>query len=163
MAEQTKTTETKDTVTKATETKETVKISGKLLSAYTHQESDEKTGEVKQTNILSISTDGVNIDGAKGEKFWAFFDALYDGVKPKWIPEWYKDRSKGKVTFKSRYNIAVKIDDTDDRMSFAQFVERGLIRNADVTLKLNVKDNTLYPSALLINEDGEIYDAFENF
>lgn len=162
MAEQ-KTTETKDIVTKATETKETVKISGKLLSAYTHQESDEKTGEVKQTNILSISTDGVNIDGAKGEKFWAFFDALYEGVKPKWIPDWYKDRSKGKVTFKSRYNIAVKIDDTDERMSFAQFVERGLIRNADVTLKLNVKDNTLYPSALLINEDGEVYDAFENF
>ena len=157
------TTETKATVTKTTETKETVKISGKLLSAYTHQESDEKTGEVKQTNILSISTDGIDIDGDKDEKFWAFFDGLFEGVKDKWLPNWYKDRSKGKVTFKSRFNIAVKIDDTDERMSFAQFVERGLIRNANVTLKLNVKDNTLYPSALLINEDGEIYDAFENF
>lgn len=161
MADQ-KTTETKDTA-KTTLSKDTVKITGKLLSAYTHQESDEKTGEVKQTNIISMSTDGIDIDGAKGEKFWSFFDGLYDGVKPKWIPDWYKDRSKGKVTFKSRYNIAVKIDDTDERMSFAQFVERGLIRNADVTLKLNVKDNTLYPSALLINEDGEVYDAFENF
>ena len=140
---------------------EVVKIEGNVRSAYSTTEKDEQ-GEVnKVTNIVSLYSDGLTVDGS--EKVSEFFEGLFSGVSnKKYIPSWFKE-SKDYIVLKSKFNIPCKIDDTDEQFSWIQFVERGNINNAHVIVKCNVKNNTIYPSCMLILSEGEPYDAFKDF
>ena len=141
--------------------KESVFIDGVLRSAFTHEDKNEDGSIVKKTNVITIFSDPVSIDGSDTEKAWVFFDSIYEGKPNKYVPKWYKERSG--VTFKSVYNVPVRIKDSDKRMSFEEFVKRGLIRGAKIHLKANVKEQALYPVAFEVIEDGEEYDAFADF
>ena len=139
-----------------------VHITGNLRSAFTHDDTNEDGSIVKSTHIISLfNDDEISIDGADSSKVWDFFDGFYAGKPNKYVPSWYKDKSG--VTLKSRYNVPIRILDTGERLSFDEFVKRGLIRNASVDILCNVKDSGVYPAAMQINEDGEEYDAFANF
>ena len=146
---------------KATKTnKETVVIAGVIKSAFTHVEKNDDGSVKSKTNIITLfSDDNLKIDGS--EKIWEFFDAFYSGLSPKWTPNWYKEKTG--VSLKSAYNVPVLIVDTDERLSFDQFVERGLIRGANVQIKCNVKESAIYPSAMKVITDGDEYDAFADF
>ena len=147
---------------KATTTKDTTIFEGVLKSAFTHVEKNDDGTIVKSTHILSIfNDDDLRRDGFDHDEAWAFLDEFYSGKPAKYVPNWVKDKKD--LVFKSAYNVYVKIEDTDERLSFDEFVDRGLIRGAKVRLKCNVKDAAIYPSALLILEDGEEYDAFADF
>lgn len=146
------------TVKKA-DAKETCIFDGVLKSAFTHQQKNDAGEVTGVTHVIQLFPDGLKIDDS--EKVWEFFDGFYNGVASKWVPEWYKEK-KG-VTVKSNYDIPVKIVDTDERFSFPQFVDRGMIRNAKVLVKCNIKESALYPIAMKIVEDGEVYDAFKDF
>ena len=153
------------TTNKATKTnketnKETVIIAGVIKSAFTHVEKNDDGSIKSKTNVISLfADDNLSIDGSP--KIWEFFEGFYQGLAPKWIPNWFKERSG--ISLKSSYNIPVMIVDTGDRLSFEEFVERGLIRGASVQIKCNVKDSAIYPSAMKVIADGEEYDAFKDF
>lgn len=140
--------------------KETTVIAGVIKSAFTHVEKNDDGSIKSKTNVISLfADDNLTIDGSA--KIWEFFDAFYNGLAPKWVPNWYKEKTG--VSLKSSYNIPVMIVDTGDRFSFEEFVERGLIRGASVQIKCNVKDSAIYPSAMKVITDGEEYDAFKDF
>lgn len=149
------------------DTKATVKLFGNLKSAYNTQNKDDNGNVTKSTNIISLYREGLAMEDDTGERkeggsLQEVFDTMYKGVAKKWIPDWYKE-DKDFMSVKSSYNIPCKIDDEGIQMSFAEFVERGNIRDAEVIVKCNVKDSTLYPNAMLIVTEGKPYDAFENF
>ena len=125
-----------------------------LISAYQKSQATD-TGKVSK-NKLNVSTD----DNA----LWEKLAKVYENTPKKFIPEWYKNRDdKNMVSLKSSYDIHVKIDDTGDKYTFEEFVDRGLIRGAKIRVKANIKDYCIYPSAFVVYEDGEPYDAFEGF
>ena len=138
----------------------TVKFEGKLRSAYTHTEKDDNGNVSKITNVLTISRDGLTVDGS--DKVQEFFDGFYKNTAKKWIPDWFKE-DKPFIVLKSAYNIHVKLDELDKKMSFSEFVERGNIGGADVIVKCNQRENAIYPSAMLVLTEGEPYDAFADF
>ena len=147
--------------TNETNEKETIKFDGKLKSAYNHVDKDDNGNVVKSTNIISIFRNE-ELECDASQPVDEYFDSFYEGKFKKWIPDWYKE-NKDFFTVKSAYNIPVMIDEEKKQMSFAEFVERGNIRDAHVVLKCNVKDNAIYPNAMLVLEEGKPYDAFENF
>ena len=140
--------------------KETIIIEGSLKSAFSHEEKNEDGSIVKVTHVLSVYRPGVKIDGS--EKANEFFDGFYDGKPAKYVPSWHKEK-KDAIVLKSAYNVPVKIEDSGERLSFDDFVERGLIRNASVQIKCNVKEQAIYPSAVKVITDGEEYDPFADF
>ena len=141
-------------------------ITGTLKSAYTHSEkkiNKNREEYVETTHIITIFADGSeSMDGSDSSKLWDYFSGMYADVPAQWVPDWFKDKT-GVIVFKSQYNVPVKLASTNERMSFNEFVDRGLIRGAKIRLKVNLKKQAIYPSALLIEEDGEEYDAFKDF
>ena len=149
-------------MSKENKNKEQTHITGTLRSAFTHEEKNEDGTIIKATHIITLSNDdSLSMDGSSADKVWEFFEGFFDGKPKKYIPNWFKDRSG--ITIKSNYNVPIRIADTDERLSFDEFVKRGLIRDAKVNVLCNIKDSALYPVAMQIDEDGVIYDAFENF
>ena len=138
--------------------KDVIIIKGKLRSAFVHTEKNSDGTIIKETKVIILNEDGQNIDG---QDFWEFFDEFFKGKSAKWIPNWYKEK-KG-ISLKSEYNIPVLINDTEERFTFSEFVERGLIRDAEVSIKCNVKESAVYPSAMRVVKDGAEYDAFSDF
>lgn len=148
--------------TKNNETVETIKIEGRVKSAYSHTEKDDNGNVVSRTNVISLYRDGLKIGDGK-TSVEDFFNEMYKGVSnQKFIPAWHKE-NKPFISIKSSYNIHVKIDELNTQMSFVDFVERGNINGAEVVVKCNVKPNALYPSAMLVVKEGEPYDAFKDF
>ena len=135
-------------------------VKGALKSTYNHTEKDDNGNVKSSTNVISIFKDGAT-DG-EGKDINKFFTDFYKGKNAKWIPEWFKG-DKDFLTLKSAYNIPVKTEFDGRQMSFAEWVERGNIRGAKVTVKCNVKESSVYPNAMLVHEDGEPYDAFAEF
>lgn len=135
-------------------------LKGSLKSSYNATEKDDNGNIIKSTNIVSIYKDGAT-DG-DGKKAIDFFTGFYKGKNQKWLPDWFKS-DKDIIVVKSAYNIPVMTEWDKKQMSFAEWVERGNIRNAKVTIKCNVKESAIYPNAMMVHEDGEPYDAFAEF
>lgn len=151
-------TETKAVETKKDDDKKQIIIKGVLKSAFTHQKKNDDGAIISETNVLILFPDGQTIDGMD---FWEFFDGFFAGKGSKWVPNWYKE--KNGITLKSEYNIPILITDTEERLTFSEYVERGLIRDAEVSIKCNVKESAVYPSAMKVIKDGTEYDAFADF
>lgn len=134
-------------------------IKGLLKSTYNHTDKDDNGNVAKSTNIITIFSDDAKIDDKPALDF---FKSFYDGKPSKWIPNWIKE-DKDFIAVKSSYNIPVKLEEEDRQMSFAEWVERGNIRGASVTVKCNIKDSAVYPNAMLVHSEGEPYDAFAEF
>lgn len=139
---------------------ETIKFEGTLKSSFNHTEKDDNGNVSKSQNVIALFREGLLVDGA--DRVQEYLDVFYKDKAKKWIPDWYKE-NKDYISLKSSYNVPVMIEDTKEQMSFAEWVERGEIRGAKVTLKCNVKESAMYPSAMLVHEVGEPYDAFANF
>ena len=146
--------------------KVTIKFHGTLKSAFNSENKNDNGNVVKSTNIINLYREGLQLekDGEtiEGLDLDTFFDDLFESVAKKWVPDWYKEE-KDFISAKSTYNIPCMIDDEKKQMSFAEFVERGNIRDAKVILKCNLKNNAFYPNAMMILEEGTPYDAFEDF
>lgn len=140
--------------------KEVTYFKGKLKSSFSVTEKDDNGNVKKVNNVVSLFREDLTMDDS--EKVTEFFEGFYKNTAKKWIPDWHKE-GKDYISLKSSYNIPVKIEDENKQMSFSEWVDRGEIRGAYVTLKCNIKDNALYPSALLVHEVGEPYDAFADF
>ena len=124
-------------------------VMAELKSAYTHKGAEDD----KMYNYVSFYP--------KKDDVWKILDDLYKDAKDKWIPSFYKKREEQKfIKLKSSFDIPVKIRDTDDKFSFTDFIDRGLIRGAEISIKLNIKDQALYPVCIVVEKDGEEYDAF---
>lgn len=136
-----------------------VYIKGLLKSTYNHADKDDNGNIIKSTNIITIFSDDATIEDKPAMEF---FKSFYDGKPSKWIPNWIKEK-KDFIAVKSAYNIPVMIEDEQKQMSFAEWVERGNIRGASVTVKCNIKDSAVYPNAMMVHTEGEPYDAFADF
>lgn len=142
----------------------TIYFKGTLKSTYNHEDKDDNGNVVKSSNIISVFSEDLEGFDADGKVFDVtdFFNTFYKGKTAKWVPDWYKEK-KDFITLKSSYNVPVKVVTEDKQMSFAEWVERGEIRGAVVTIKCNVKESAIYPNAMLVHQVGEPYDAFAEF
>lgn len=141
-----------------------------IKSAFTHAEKDDDgklTGEV--TNVIILYPD-VESD----PDIWDLLEKLYEHTADKWIPNWFKDRSR--ITLKSAYNIPVQIADANaidlDEikeksekciLTFSDFVKRGYIEGSRCMILCNIKESAVYPKAVRIINDGKEYDPFADF
>lgn len=133
----------------------TIFFEGVLVSAYKKSQTSSDGSKVSK-NKVNITTDDKNL--------WDVLAKVYENTPKKFIPEWFKNRDdKNMVSLKSTYDIPIRIDETGDKFTFEAFCDRGLIRGAKVKMKCNVRDFSVYPSAMVVYEEGEAYDAFEGF
>lgn len=127
---------------------------GVLVSAY--KKSQGENGNKVSKNKINVSSDDNSV--------WERLTKIYENTPKKYIPEWFKNRDdKNMISLKSTYDIPVRIEETGEKFTFDEFCERGLIRGAKVKMKCNIRDYSVYPSAMVIYEDGEEYDAFAGF
>lgn len=141
--------------------KKVIYFKGTLKSSYSADDKDDNGNVIGIVNTISLYRDGLTVDDS--DKVDEFFKGCFKNTTKKYQPTWWKE-DKDACTFKSRYNVPVKIEETDEQMTFAQWVDRGEIRGALVTLKCNlVNDSVVYPSAMLVHKVGEPYDAFADF
>lgn len=141
--------------------KKVIYFKGKLKSSFSADEKDDNGNVIGISNNINLFLEDLTVDGS--DKVGEFFAGIFKNTAKKYVPTWFKE-DKDYCKFKSRYNIPVKIENEDKQMTFAQWVDRGEIRGAEVTLKCNlVNGSVLYPSAMLVHEVGEVYDAFAEF
>lgn len=118
------------------------------------------------TLFSAYAKDGKNklVISSNDKNLWKLFDDIYATAQKRWVPEWYKNRDeKNLIVLKSAYEIPFLINATGERLSMDDFIERDLIRGAEVKIKCNVKESCIYPSAVKVFTDGEAYDAFADF
>ena len=95
---------------------------------------------------------------------WKDIDAFYEGVTAKFVPQWAKD--KDHMMLRSTYDVPVKLPD-GSKVTFQEFVDRGLIDGAKISVKVTFSPETdnagaaIYPAAVRIFEDGVEKDPFE--
>lgn len=141
--------------------KKVIYFKGTLKSSYSVEVKDDNGAVTGIENKLLLYRDGLTVDDS--DKVNEFFEGCFKNTTKKYQPTWWKE-DKDACSFKSRYNVPVKIEETEEQMTFAQWVDRGEIRGALVTLKCNlVNDSVVYPSAMLVHKVGEPYDAFADF
>lgn len=141
--------------------KTVIYFKGTLKSSFSADEKDDNGNVIGISNNINLFLDGLTVDGS--DKVNEFFAGIFKNTAKKYVPTWFKE-DKDYCKFKSRYNIPVKIENEDKQLTFAQWVDRGEIRGASVTLKCNlVNGSVIYPSAMLVHEVGEVYDAFAEF
>lgn len=122
-------------------------FSATLQSAYKHADDD---GTVK--NIINVVPDDT-------EKVFKAVAPVFDKTGEDFTPTWFK--SKEYMLLKSTFDIKVKIVE-GDQITFDQFCERGLIKGANVSVKVSIKKKgVVYPMALVEKSAGEMYDPFE--
>lgn len=141
--------------------KTSIYLKGTLKSSYSADDKDDNGAVIGIVNTVALYRDGLTVDDS--DKVEEFFEGCFKNTTKKYQPNWWKE-DKDAAFFKSRYNVPVKIEETDEQMTFAQWVDRGEIRGALVTLKCNlVNGSVIYPSAMLVHKVGEPYDAFADF
>lgn len=145
--------------------KTVIYLKGTLKSSFSADEKDDNGNVIGISNNINLFREGLTIEGegVDTDDVDEFFAGIFKNTAKKYLPTWFKE-DKDHCKFKSRYNIPVKIENEDKQLTFAQWVDRGEIRGASVTLKCNlVNGSVLYPSAMLVHEVGEVYDAFAEF
>lgn len=141
--------------------KEIIYFKGTLKSSFTADKKDDNGNVTGISNVISLYRDGLTVDGS--DKVDDFFQGIFKNTAKKYIPSWFKE-DKDSAIFKSSYNVPVMIEETEEQMSFAEWVNRGEIRGALVTLKCNIRNGSvIYPSAMKVHKLGEPYDAFADF
>lgn len=84
----------------------------------------------------------------------------YNDCGPKFTPAWMKD-AEGYINLASKYDIPVK-DIDGNKISFDDWLEAGLYRGAIVKAKIRQTEGAVYPVCLVVVEDGEEFDPFED-
>ena len=132
--------------------KETKIFSATLTSAYIMARSDKDPVPRCTLNIIPV------------DEVWKDIDVFFADVTPKFIPQWAKDRDH--MMLRSTYDIPVKLPD-GSKVTFKDFIDRGLIDGAKITVKVTFSPETesagaaIYPSAVRVFEDGKEKDPFE--
>lgn len=87
------------------------------------------------------------------------FDSAYKNNK--FTPDWYTNTSKNSITLKTKYDIPVQYESHNHTLD--DLIVDGRILDAKVRISINIKDNAIYPKALIVDEMGEKYDPFADF
>lgn len=138
----------KTETTKTTETnnEEIFKFTGKVVRAFFG------TTDYDDKNKNRVTLFAEDLDYSA---IWAFNDC-----GPKYTPAWLKD-AEGYINLSSKYDIPVK-DKKGRKISFDDWLEAGLYRGAIVKAKIRQTEGAVYPVCLVIVEDGEEFDPFED-
>lgn len=123
--------------------KNTIIFEGILESAYKRKKEDVSKNVIRVTPVDKDIFDSITAYKESGKNY---------------TPTWYKE--KNHIMLRSVYDIPVKSVD-GDKLTFDEFCERGLIKGAKVEVKIVQKEGAIYPSAIVILEDGDEYDVFE--
>lgn len=107
----------------------------------------------------------INIIPEDAVMFYETIAPVFADAGKKFIPDWYK---KGEnVILKSTYDYKVMLPD-ESKITFTEYLERGLIKGAKVTVRCLMKTDedgnylgVIYPLAMRVYEDGEEFDQFE--
>ena len=88
---------------------------------------------------------------------------LFDSVfrDNKFTPDWYSDTSKNTITLKTKYDIPVQYEGITH--SLDELIDDGHILDAKVRISINIKENAIYPKAIIVDEMGDKYDPFADF
>ena len=84
----------------------------------------------------------------------------FDNAGSKLTPTWYKNKD-GYMNLTSKFDIPVK--DTDGKViTFDTWIHEYNVVGAVVNIKTIQKDGVIYPSAIVVVEDGEEINPFED-
>lgn len=137
---------TETTKTEATNNEEIFKFTGKVVRAFTGTTDYDD----KEKNRVTLFAEDLDYSA-----IWAFNDC-----GPKYTPAWLKD-AEGYINLASKYDIPVK-DKKGRKISFDDWLEDGLYRGAIVKAKIRQTEGAVYPVCLVVVEDGEEFDPFED-
>lgn len=134
--------------TEATKTnkEEIFKFTAKVVRAFTG------TTEYDDKNKNRVTLFAEDLDYSA---IWA-----YNDCGPKFTPAWLKD-AEGYINLASKYDIPVK-DIDGNKLSFDDWLEAGLYRGAIVKAKIRQTEGAVYPVCLVVVEDGEEFDPFDD-
>lgn len=93
------------------------------------------------------------------EEVYTYLDKVYAEVGKRYQPNWYKEQT-GQMMLKSRFDFNVR-DYNGKTIKLQQFIDNGLVSNAEVKMKIRLKESAIYPVAMVIVEKGELVDMFE--
>ena len=83
----------------------------------------------------------------------------FDNSGAKLTPTWYKNKD-GYMNLTSKFDVPVK--DTDGKViTFDTWIHKYNVVGAVVNIKTIQKDGVIYPSAIVVVEDGEDINPFE--
>ena len=132
--------------TTKTNKEEIIKITAKVVRAFVGKtEYDDK-----EKNRVTLFAEDLDYSA-----IWA-----YNECGPKFTPAWMKD-AEGYINLASKYDIPVK-DIDGNKISFDDWLEAGLYRGAIVKAKIRQTEGAVYPVCLVVMEDGEEFNPFED-
>lgn len=136
----------KTEATKTTNKEEIFKFTAKVVRAFVGTtEYDDKS-----KNRVTLFAEDLDYSA-----IWA-----YNDCGPKFTPAWMKD-AEGYINLASKYDIPVK-DIDGNKLSFDDWLEAGMYRGAIVKAKIRQTEGAVYPVCLVVVEDGEEFDPFED-
>lgn len=139
---------------KISEDKTIITCDGVLKSCYTKTKTDENGYKTTKNCITFTPKDGKKV-----------FDAIetYKDSGKKFTPEWFKNGVD--IILRSIYDIPFQTPE-GEQLSFDDFCERGLIKDADVVVrfkqKLGEESGAVYPMAVKVTKDGNPFNPFED-
>lgn len=141
---------------KTVEMERNVIVTGELIKA--RRESKEYRGR-KQAEKFYISLANVEFTDEQKE----IIKGAFVNSGEQFTPTWVKDMN-GYVNVSSVYDIPVKHIDGVVEPSIEKSIANGFpFMHAKVKCALTLKDGAIYPKAIQIVEEGNVYDPFSGF
>jgi len=134
------------TKTTATNKEEINKFTAKVVRAFTGTTDYDK----EDKNRVTLFSEDLDYSA-----IWA-----YNDCGPKFTPKWLKD-AEGYINLASKYDIPVK-DIKGNKISFDDWLKDGLYHGAIVKAKIRQTEGAVYPVCLVVVENGEEFDPFED-
>lgn len=86
----------------------------------------------------------------------------YDEQPDKLTPAWFKNQD-GYIDLSSKFDFPVRLDPVDGKkVKFSDYIKRDDTYKAKVKLKISQKEGAVYPFAMVVIENGEESDPFED-
>lgn len=120
-------------------------IEGVVTSAYKGK--TKYSEEIK--NRIAIKSESIPYD-----KITAFEES-----GNKLTPTWFKEKT-GYINLTSRFDIPV-MTIKGKKITFEEWLETKVVIGSTVKCKFIQKEGAIYPVAIKVVEDGEVFDAFE--
>lgn len=141
--------------TNKTESK-TLIIKGELIKA--RREAKEFRGR-KQAEKFCISLANVVLSDEQKE----IIKSAYVNSGENFTPTWVKEMN-GYVNLSTSFDVPVKHIDGVTEPSFEKSIENGFpFMHSKVQVALAIKDGAIYPKAIKVDSEGELYNAFADF
>lgn len=132
-------------------------ISGKLIACKREAKEFDKKRRTDEKLFITLA----EVELTKDQMI-AIQDA-YKDAGAKFTPDWVKD-FKGYVNLSTKFNLPVRDTEKKEHASIEDAIADGLKwLGAQVRVSINIKEGAIYPSAIVMDSEGEAPNAFGEF